>query len=135
MPITPISERICKYCNDPTKINDENHFVMFCKTFSQKRACLFGKISSVNPNFFDVPKDQLVSKLLCPVEAKIGKLVNKFISIMSAARNRLDKGENLDVGSFTNAPSQVNRTAVTMKHSHCIYLIQMHPLPDLAWLY
>ena len=79
---------------------------MICKTFSLKRACLFGKIVSVNPTFFDVPEYQIVSKLMCPVDAKIGKLVNKFISIMSAARNRLDKGENLDVGSFTNAHAQ-----------------------------
>ena len=35
-PVTPITERKCTYCKDD-EIDDERHFVLFCKTFNIKR--------------------------------------------------------------------------------------------------
>ena len=80
--------------------------MMSCSTYSIKRRCLFGKISSVDPKFFEASDEQILSKFLCPVDTKIGKLVNKFINIVFSARTRLDKGENIDVGSFNIDPAQ-----------------------------
>ena len=41
-----------------------------------------------------------VLSLLCPVDIKIAKLVNKFILIVVEARKRLDRGENINVGNY-----------------------------------
>ena len=38
--------------------------------------------------------------MLCPVDIKVAKLVNKFILIMVEARKRLDRGEPIDTVSF-----------------------------------
>ena len=46
-------------------------------------------------------KEKLLS-LLCPVNAKIAKLYNKYIGIVFAARTRLDNGEPLDRGNIAN---------------------------------
>ena len=45
-PVTPVTSRICKYCSD-NKIDDEKHAILECNTFSLKRNCFFGKITSI----------------------------------------------------------------------------------------
>lgn len=121
VPVTPINERICKYCEcdidnrDPRTnnrdpyIDDETHFLLNCDVFDIKRSCLFGKISSIDKKFASLSAQQKLATLLCPSNNKIAKLVNKFINIMFDARKRIDMGENIDRGQFTDY--QANESA------------------------
>ena len=71
-------------------------------TFKIKRNCLFGKISSIDPLFLGLNTNEQLLTLLCPVQPKIAKLFNKYISIIFAGRTRLDNGEPLDRGNIAN---------------------------------
>ena len=46
--------------------------------------------------------------LLCPSNIKVAQLVNKFITIVLEARKRIDKGENIDRGNFTDFEANDN---------------------------
>ena len=98
---TPLNERLCRFC-DLNEIDNEHHFCLICPTFYTKRNCLFGKLSSLNPNFPGLNNKQKLSTLLCPTNSKSGKLINKFISIVFKARSRIDNGNPMDMGGFTN---------------------------------
>ena len=99
-PVTPINERVCLYC-DTLSIDNEYH-LLTCPTFNIKRNCLFGKISSIDPLFLGLNTNEQLLTLLCPVQPKIAKLFNKYISIIFAGRTRLDNGEPLDRGNIAN---------------------------------
>ena len=99
VPVTPIKERTCRYCQ-LDEIDNEIHFLVKCSKFSIKRNCLFGKIGSINPNFENLTDEEKVTSMLCPVDTKVAKLINKYISIMVEARKRLDRGEPIDTVSF-----------------------------------
>ena len=98
---TPLNERLCKFCN-LNKLDDEYHFCLICPTFLTKRNCLFGKLSSINPYFPSLNNNQKLSTLLCPTNPKSTKLINKFISIVCKARSRIDNGDPMDIGGFTD---------------------------------
>ena len=98
-PTTPILERLCNFCNSSC-IDDEQHFMLFCSTFEIKRRCLFGQISSFNPRFLALSDSEKLSTILCPSDVRTAKLVNKFISIMTEARTRIEKGGPIDLGAF-----------------------------------
>ena len=105
IPPTPIHKRTCRYCteyqnNVDSYVDDEFHFMMSCQTFSIKRNCLFGKIKAINKHFDKLTLQQKMTSLLCPSTPTIAKLVNKFICIAIEARKRIDRGENLDKGTF-----------------------------------
>ena len=100
-PITPIQNRICQFC-DKSCVDDEVHFLLHCETFDIKRQCLFGKMSSCRNDFLALSESKKVATLLCPSNAVMAKLVNKYISIMTAARSRLEKGGTLDLRSFAD---------------------------------
>ena len=74
---------------------------MACKAFTNKRNCLFGKISSIDSHFLSISDQQKFVTLMCPSNVKIAKLTNRFISIAFEARKRIDRGENIDRGQFT----------------------------------
>ena len=59
-------------------------------------------ISSINSNFLDLNDDQKLLTLLCPANVKSAKLSSKYISILFSARSRIENGESMDVGWFTN---------------------------------
>ena len=108
-PVTPLAQRICKYCKPPdppdppsrpctspttpwsqtprtrsliAQVDNEQHFLMSCPIFSVERNCIFGKMSSIEPNFRTLgDKDKFV-KLLCPTSPQMAKLSNKLIKIM-----------------------------------------------------
>ena len=101
VPVTPINEHICKYCQS-NEIDDEIHFLVRCNKFSIKRNCFFGKVGSISPNFEKLNDEEKVASMLCPVDIRVAKIVNKFITIMVEARKRLDRGEPIDIGNFTN---------------------------------
>ena len=115
VPPTPLNKRTCGYCGDHQvlgsqrpQIDDEFHCLMICPTFSIKRNCLFGKISAVNHNFANLTAQQQMVTLLCPSNNKVAQLVNKFIKIVLEARKRIDKGENIDRGNFTDFEANDN---------------------------
>ena len=105
-PPTPVSARLCRYCSYDI-IDDESH-LLTCPTFSTKINCLFGKISAVNCDFQNLSIEQKIISLLCPAVTKTAKIFNKFIGIIFKARDRIDKGEPIDVASFTNTNLDYN---------------------------
>ena len=79
---------------------NEVHFLRFCETFQNKRQCLLGKLSSLNPKLLGYsPLDQ-VKSMLCPTTAQAAKLVNKYISIFFKARENIDNGEHISNLTF-----------------------------------
>ena len=107
-PVTPLRDRTCLYCkNDENSdinpcVDDESHLLLFCNTFSTKRNCLFGKIGSIDHSFLALTAQQKLAKLLCPSDIRIAKLINKFLNITFDSRNRIDRGESMDRGHFTD---------------------------------
>ena len=73
-----------------------------CNKSCIKRNCFFGKVGSISPNFEKLNDEEKVASMLCPVDIRVAKIVNKFITIMVEARKRLDRGEPIDIGNFTN---------------------------------
>ena len=74
---------------------NEAHFLRFCETFVNKRQCLIGKLSSINPNILDYSPDVQVKIMLCPSSAQATKLVNKYIHILIKARENIDNGDHI----------------------------------------
>ena len=90
-PVTPVTLRICKYCSDQ-KIDDEKHAILECKTFSIKRNCFFGKITSFLPDFEQLNPEHKLLTILCPSDTKIAVCVSKFLKIITETRKKLDQG-------------------------------------------
>ena len=95
-PVTPVTERFCCYCNSNC-IDDEMHAILVCTTFTLKRNCLFGKLSSLIPNFLQLSQDQKLLAILCPATADIALCVSKYLGIISDTRSKLDKGLSNDM--------------------------------------
>ena len=89
-PVTPITSRICKYCKD-NRIDDERHAILECTTFSIKRNCFFGKISSLLPKFVEMSPEHKLLSILCPVNTEIALCVSKCLKIITETRVKLDQ--------------------------------------------
>ena len=87
----PVESRICSYCSTG-EIDDERHILLFCPLFDLKRACFFGKMSSISPSFHNLTCDEKLKYILCPTSEIMCKVVNKFIRIMFNARDNIDEG-------------------------------------------
>ena len=88
----PVSQRLCIYCNQ-SQVDDEEHCLLSCPTFSTKRNCFFAKLGSMGVSFNEnCPKEDILARILCPKDAKMAKLVNKYIGILFHARDQLDQG-------------------------------------------
>ena len=61
----PVASRTCTYCSTG-EIDDERHILLFCPLFDLKRACFFGKISSISPNFTNLSSEEKLKFILCP---------------------------------------------------------------------
>ena len=106
----PINERFCNFCSktpptqitpSPKFIDDEEHFLMKCKTFTISRNCFFGKYSAIAPEFSKLNDEEKFSRLLCPKTALEVKLINKFIKILFDWREKIDNGfEIKNLGIF-----------------------------------
>ena len=90
-PVTPVTLRIWKYCSDQ-KIDDEKHAILECKTFSIKRNCFFGKITSFLPDFEQLNPEHKLLTILCPSDTEIAVCVSKFLKIITETRKKLDQG-------------------------------------------
>ena len=91
---TPIEERLCKMC-DNSKIGDEYHLTMECKTFRTKRACFVGKMESISPGFKSLSKKDQFKTLLCPTKSAAAKVTNQFLRILFLARDNITNGYNI----------------------------------------
>ena len=120
-PITPIDQRICIYCKPPAptsrsctqpstsqsqtlrtgspsaQVDSEQHFLISCPIFSVERNCLFGKMSSIEPDFRTLSNEDKFVKLLCPTSPQMAKLSNKLIKIMFESRNKIDLGQPINI--------------------------------------
>ena len=90
-PVTPITQRVCKYC-DSGSVDNERHAILECDTFRLKRNCFNGKISSLNPNFLNLSREQKLITLLCPSNQQIALCVSKYLGIITETRSKIDKG-------------------------------------------
>ena len=90
-PVTPVTARLCCYCNS-NSIDDEKHAILLCNTFTLKRNCFFGKMSSIIPNFTQMSQDDQLLAILCPASADIALCVSKYLGIVTDTRMKLDQG-------------------------------------------
>merc|ERR1712208_153499 len=90
-PVTPVTDRTCCYCSS-NDIDDEKHAILTCSTFTLKRNCFLGKISSHIPNFQLLTQNDQLKTILCPPTTEIAKCVSKYLDILSETRKDLDKG-------------------------------------------
>ena len=104
-PPVPPSSRICKFCSSG-EIGDEVHFMMNCDTFSIKRACFMGKISSILPTFSALSSTDKLKTVLCPKSTAAVKIVNKFVRIMFLARDKISEG--LDLNTYPTMPVNIH---------------------------
>ena len=95
-PVTPIAARFCRYCSENI-LDDEKHAILTCKTFTLKRNCFFGKISSLLPNFQQMALDDKLLAILCPKNADIALCASKYLGIISDTRTKLDQGLSTDM--------------------------------------
>ena len=100
---TPISERICKFC-DKNTIGDEFHFAMKCPTFSVKRACFIGKLNSFMPGFKTLSSKDQFKTIMCPTVAAACKVTNQFFRIMFLARDNLTLDQSISELSYPTMP-------------------------------
>ena len=92
-PVTPLSERNCKYCKDGL-LDDERHFILFCDTFKIKRQCFMGRLNVLFPDFVSMSVEEKIKFILCPPTIDIAKCVSKFLGIMTKTRSEMDMGLN-----------------------------------------
>ena len=92
-PVTPISERKCKYCKDDL-LDDERHFILFCNTFKLKRKCFIERLNVLYPDFILMSLEEKLKFILCPPTINVAKCVSKFLGIMTKTRSEMDMGLN-----------------------------------------
>ena len=111
---TPIEERICKFC-DSGQVGDEYHFAMKCPTFSIKRACFVGKLTSVIPRFNMLPMYDQFKTIMCPTKAAAVKITNQFFRIMFLARDKLADNVPFSELSYPTMPVPANLNITSKK--------------------
>ena len=95
----PEERRYCQYCT-PTGVDNnleghldnEQHFLTSCSSFTLKRNCLFSKLDTVITGFIKFSSKEKTAILLCPTSVLTAKLSNKYIQIMFKTRQLLDDG-------------------------------------------
>merc|ERR1711955_87549 len=89
--VTPVLERKCHYCDDQC-VDDEGHFILFCKTFNIKRQCFFSRLHVLNSNFDLLSCEEKLKFILCPPTLEVAKCVSKYLGIMTNIRSEIDMG-------------------------------------------
>jgi hypothetical protein len=102
-PPIPASMRFCNFCSSG-QIGDEEHFLLNCDVFSLKRACFWGKMSSIIPDFINMSSSDQLKIILCPTSTAATKIVNKYIRIMFLARDNIEDGNNIEDMSYPTMP-------------------------------
>ena len=95
----PLEKRYCGYCtpsgadnNVEGYLDDEQHFLTACTSFTLKRNCFFSRLNNIITGFSDLSSLSKTATILCPTSVQTSKLSNKFIKIMFKARKSLDDG-------------------------------------------
>ena len=96
---TPIEDRLCRFCSSEA-IDSEEHFLLQCPTFLEKRNCFFGKLGSLLPGLDKLSEKARLHTILCPTSAVTTKLVNKYVLIMFEAREQIQNGEHISSMTF-----------------------------------
>ena len=98
-PRVPEKERVCHYCRPSGVdnqlegyVDNEQHLLTGCSTFTLERNCLFAKLGCIIPDFHTLNLEQKTSTLLCPTTVVAAKMVNKFIQLVFQMRTLLDDG-------------------------------------------
>ena len=94
----PEERRYCQYCT-PTGgdnnlrgyLDNEQHFLTSCSSFTLKRNCLFSKLDTFIRGFSYLSSKEKTAILLCPTSL-LAKLSNKYIQIMFKTIQLLDDG-------------------------------------------
>ena len=107
-PPVPEDLRLCRYCNEGS-VDNEKHFLLVCKTFSLKRQCFLGKLSSLGVNFGeDESLDSRTAKLLCPANGSVAVCTNKYIRLLFKNRKLMDDGLPVNyIGQRTGCPPPI----------------------------
>ena len=95
-PVTPVASRFCLFCSN-NSIDDEKHAILLCNTFTIKRNCFLGKMSSLLPGFSEMNVDDKLLSILCPASADIALCVSKYLGIITNTRTKLDQGLSFDM--------------------------------------
>ena len=98
-PKVPEVKRYCRYCtpggvdnNVEGYLDNEQHFLTTCSSFTLKRNCLFSKLDTIITGFRKLSSTEQTATLLCPTSVITAKLVNKYIQLMFKTRKLLDEG-------------------------------------------
>ena len=99
-PKVPENERWCKYCrpgpgpdnNIEGYVDNEEHFLTSCCTFTLERNCLYARMESLKKGFIDLSPAQQAATLMCPTSTVTAKLANKYIKLLFETRQNLDNG-------------------------------------------
>ena len=84
----PRNERICHFCTR-NKIEDENHFLLDYKAYSQIRDIFFSKLETKIPDFKSLSHDTLISLLMNSSDYLINCQLVSFISQCFELRTKL----------------------------------------------
>ena len=79
---------ICYFCTG-NKIEDENHFLLDCKAYSQFRDTFFSKLETRIPDFKSLSHDTLLSLLMNSSDYLINCQLVSFISQCFELRTKL----------------------------------------------
>ena len=52
----PFENRLCNYCK--TEIEDEKHFILYCKNYENRRKLLFQNLSEIFPHFINMDNER-----------------------------------------------------------------------------
>ena len=101
-PRVPEIKRYCMYCRPggvdnhlEGYIDNEEHFLTSCSTFTLDRNCMFAKLESVSKGYVNLSKEHQAATLLCPTSVVTAKLVNRYIQLIFKVRKSLDEGLSL----------------------------------------
>ena len=98
------ANRWCLYCKKTGSpgVRDDEYHLFSCSSFSNQQRCLFGKISSISSTFQNLSFKDKVKSLLCPINAIMCRVVNKYIKIVFRGRDKINNGA--DPSSLTFPP-------------------------------
>ena len=77
-PPVPAEKRTCLLCEN-SEIEDENHFLLYCKTFSLERKSFYDKILKTDPAFIGKTDSEKITHLFETNDKNIQSVLAKYI--------------------------------------------------------
>ena len=95
-------EKICSFCTS-NKIEDENHFLLDCKAYSQIRDIFFSKLETKIPDFKSLSQDTLISLLMNSSDYLINcQLVSSILQCFELRIKLISMNEWMRTVTFCN---------------------------------